>query len=35
MSSSKNIPGKKIKEFLLLAFNDETEYTLDDTKKLL
>ena len=33
MSSSKNIPGKKIKEFLLLAFNDETEYTLDDTKK--
>jgi hypothetical protein len=33
MTSSKNISGKKIKEFLLSAFNDETEYTLDDTKK--
>ena len=33
MSSSKNISGKKIKEYLLLAFNDDTEYTLDDTKK--
>jgi hypothetical protein len=34
MSSSKNISGKKILEYLQLAFDDETEYTLDETKKI-
>jgi hypothetical protein len=34
MSSSKNVSGKKIRECLQLAFNDDTEYTLDDTKKI-
>lgn len=33
MSSSKSVSGKKIRECLQLAFNDDTEYTLDDTKK--
>jgi hypothetical protein len=34
MSSSKNVSGKKISECLQLAFDDETEYTLDETKKI-
>ena len=34
MSSSKSVSGKKIRECLQLAFNDDTEYTLDDTKKI-
>jgi len=33
MSVAKNVSGKKIKEFLLSAFDDDTEYTLDDAKK--
>lgn len=33
MSVAKSVSGKKIKEFLLSAFDDDTEYTLDDTKK--
>jgi hypothetical protein len=33
MSIAKSVSGKKIKEFLLSAFDDDTEYTLDDTKK--
>jgi hypothetical protein len=33
MSSSKKVSGKKVKECLLLAFEDDTEYTLDETKK--
>lgn len=31
---SKGVSGKKIKEYLLSAFEDETEYTLADTKQL-
>ena len=34
MSSSKNVSGKKIRECLQLALNDEIEYTLDETKKI-
>lgn len=34
MSSSKNVSGKKIMECLQLSFDDETEYTLDETKKI-
>jgi len=33
MSSSKSVSGKKIKECLLLAFDEEKEYALDETKK--
>lgn len=31
---TKGVSGKKIKECLLSAFEDETEYTLADTKQL-
>jgi hypothetical protein len=31
---SKGVSGKKIKECLIAAFEDETEYTLADTKQL-
>jgi hypothetical protein len=34
MSVAKNVSGKKIKECLLLALEDDNEYTLDDTKKI-
>ena len=34
MSSSKKVSGKKVKECLLVAFEDDTEYTLDETKKI-
>lgn len=34
MSVAKNLSGKKIKECLLLAIEDDKEYTLDDTKKI-
>lgn len=34
MSAVKNVSGKKIKECLIAAIDDDTEYTLDDTKKL-
>jgi NAD(P)-dependent dehydrogenase (short-subunit alcohol dehydrogenase family) len=33
MSATKNVSGKKIKEFFASAFEDDTEYTLDETKK--
>lgn len=33
MSVAKSVSGKKIKEHLLLAIEDDKEYTLDDTKK--
>ena len=33
MSVAKSVSGKKIKEYLLSAFEDDKEYTLDDTKK--
>ncbi len=33
MSVAKSVSGKKIKECLLLAIEDDKEYTLDDTKK--
>jgi hypothetical protein len=35
MSSSKNVSGKKLLECLQLAFEEETEYTLDETKKFV
>lgn len=35
MSSSKNASGKKIMECLQLAFEEESEYTLDETKKIV
>lgn len=34
MTAVKNVSGKKIKECLMVAITDDTEYTLDDTKKL-
>ncbi len=34
MSYSINVSGKKIIECLQLAFEEETEYTLDETKKI-
>ena len=33
MSVAKSVSGKKIKECLLAAIEDDKEYTLDDTKK--
>jgi len=35
MSSSKNASGKKIMECLQLAFEEESEYTIDETKKIV
>ena len=34
MSAVKNVSGKKIREFMIAAIDDDTDYTLDDTKKL-
>jgi hypothetical protein len=34
MSSSKNVSGKKIRECIQSSFDDDTEYTLDDIKKI-
>jgi hypothetical protein len=34
MSAVKNVSGKKIREFLVSAIADDTEYTLDDIKKV-
>jgi len=33
MSVAKSVSGKKIKECFMSAIDDDTEYTLDDTKK--
>jgi len=33
-SVAKNVSGKKFKEYLLLAVDDDHEYTLDDLKKI-
>lgn len=34
VSITKNVSGKKIRDYLLLAFEDDNEYTIDDTKKI-
>jgi hypothetical protein len=34
VSVAKKVSGKKFKEYLILAVDDDHEYTLDDTKKI-